>query len=692
MKAVPQRVRDAVVRTVGFRARIVLVVFATTTAFALFVEARSSDYLRGAYARGSTAEALSVARTLDAGLAPRELRDRAALLRRLDLVKANNPTVRKLSVYVVGGGGRGRRIASTARDDIGLPVAAHDLAPIRTGRGGIQELHQGGHVVELNFPLRGGRARPFAAVGLYFNLSVVDASFARRRRSLLLAGLAGAVASAAVVALILGLFVFRPIAKLRAATQRLRAGDLTGRLNWKRSDELGALARDVDEMASVVEERKRFESLALKDPLTGLANHRHFDSALETELKLAIGEGTNVALGLLDLDHFKEINDRHGHPFGDEVLRSTADALSRSVRSRDLVARLGGEEFAVILPGCDDAAAIEVIEKARRALAGISAGDRMLSASAGVAAFPEDAHDRSTLVEFADGALYWAKRSGRAMTRRYDPRHVVTPSRGDEAGEIATLLEDPSGIAPVFQPLVELSSGAVVGYEALARFAPWGARRGPLAWFARAQRFGQRERMEAKALRAELERPGRPPGTFLSLNLSPSVLTSDAIREVLPEDLSGLMVEISEEAIVAGGAAIAATIKHLRGRGARIAVDDASAGFAALAQLATLRPDVIKLDASLIGGVHTDPARAAVIASLVTFAEHTTARFCAKNVESVDELRAVAKAGIAYGQGRALAPPADSWSAVSADALAALADVRRTRGASAARGQRAGRT
>src|SRR4051812_21252200 len=186
--------------------------------------------------------------------------------------------------------------------------------------------------------------------------------------------------------------------------------------------------------------------------------------------------------------------------------------------------------------------------------------------------------------------------------------------------------------------------------------------------------------------------PGRPPGTFLSLNLSPSVLTSDAIREVLPEDLSGLMVEISEEAIVAGGAAIAATIKHLRGRGARIAVDDASAGFAALAQLATLRPDVIKLDASLIGGVHTDPARAAVIASLVTFAEHTTARFCAKNVESVDELRAVAKAGIAYGQGRALAPPADSWSAVSADALAALADVRRTRGASAARGQRAGLT
>ena len=677
MKPVPERVRDAVTRTVGFRARIVLVVFATTTVFALFVVARSTDYLREAYSRGATEQAVALARTFDAELAPAELRDRAALLRRLDRMKAGNPTIRKLSLYVVGPDGRGRRIASTAREDIGLPVAAHDVAPIRTGRRRTEELHEGGHIVELNFPLRGGRARPFAAVGLYFDVGAADASFAQRRRRLLLVGLAAAVAAAALVALVLGLFVFRPIAKLRAATQRLRAGDLSGRLNWKRSDELGALARDVDQMASAVEERERFAALALKDPLTGLANHRHFDSALEAELKLAAAEGTNVALGLLDLDHFKQINDVHGHPFGDEVLR-------RSVRSRDLVARLGGEEFAVILPGCDDAVAVEVVEKARGALAGISAGDRMLSASAGVAAFPQDAHNRTTLLEFADGALYWAKRSGRDMTRRYDPTHVVTPSRGDEEAEIATLLEDPSGVGTVFQPLVELSSGAIAGYEALARFAPWAAPRGPLAWFARAQRFGQRERMEVKALRSALERRGRPPGTFLSLNLSAPALTSTAIRDVLPEDLSGIMVEITEETIVAGGATIAAAINRLRGRGARIAVDDAGAGFATLAQLATLRPDVIKLDASLVGGVHADPARAAVIASLVTFAEHTAARFCAKSIEGLDELRVVAKAGVAYGQGHALAPPADAWAPVSADALAALAEVRRTRDAAAA--------
>jgi diguanylate cyclase (GGDEF)-like protein len=679
MSPVPQWVVHALGRSVSFRARVVLVVLATTTAFALFVVDRSSRHLRETYTRAGQTEALSVARSFDAEVAPADMRDRRSVAGRLDRLKAGNPGLRKVSLYVIGRDGRGVRIASTARAEIGRAVGDHDVAPIRTGGRRLEDLRAGnGHLVELNYPLRAGRARPFAALGVYFDMATLDAAYARRRRNLLLVGLAAAVAAATLVALVLGLLVFRPIAKLRAATQRIGAGDLTGRLNWKRSDELGALARDVDQMASAVEERERFESLARKDPLTGLANHRHFDEVLETELEVAGAEGTSVALGVLDLDHFKEINDVHGHPFGDEVLRRAAEALRCRVRSRDVVARLGGEEFGVILPGCDMAAGIEVIENARRALAGISAGERMLSASAGVAAFPDDARDGATLVELADGALYWAKRSGRGVTRRYDPRHVSGPSSGEDVVELESLLEEPAGIAPVFQPIVDLATGAVVGYESLARFAQWAPQRDPRAWLARAQRFGKRERMEARALRVALEQPGRPPGTFLSVNLSPSAVCSPEIVAALPDELSDLVIEMTEEEILLSGAAGHRAVEDLRRRGARVAIDDVGAGYAGLKEIATVQPDIVKLDGALVDGVHGDPARGALIECLVTFADRTGAKLCAKAIESLDDLRAVAQARVSYGQGYALASPEAGWGAVSPEASAALGALRGT--------------
>jgi diguanylate cyclase (GGDEF)-like protein len=159
-------------------------------------------------------------------------------------------------------------------------------------------------------------------------------------------------------------------------------------------------------MASAVEERERFESLARKDPLTGLANHRHFNEVLETELEVAGAEGTSVALGVLDLDHFKQINDVHGHPFGDEVLRRAADALRCRVRSRDVVARLGGEEFGVILPGCRPDEAAAIVDRLRALTPG---GE---TSSAGIAGW-DGAESADALVARADRALYRAKRGGR---------------------------------------------------------------------------------------------------------------------------------------------------------------------------------------------------------------------------------------------------------------------------------------
>ena len=662
-------------RRVGLRARIVAVVLAATTVVAVFVVDRASHYLRQAYyARGgATEQVFSMARTFDAQVDARSLRRRGSLQERLDRLKGANPRLVKASVYVLDSRGRGRRIAATVRGEVGRPVSSHDVAPIISGAAGSEDVRSGGrHLRELNYPLRGGGARAVAALGLYYDLSAIDAAYARRSRKLVLAALGIATAGAALVGAVLLLLIFRPLSKLRAAAQRARAGDPTGRLNWRRSDELGVLAHSFDLMASAVEERHRFESLALKDPLTGLANQRHFEEVLETEVEMAGSEGTSVALGLIDLDHFKSINDRHGHPFGDEVLRRTAQALRGAVRTRDVVARVGGEEFAVVLPGCDLSAGYVVVEKARRALGAIPAGDGMLSASAGVAAFPVDAHGRSMLVELADGALYLAKRSGRGMTCRYEPEQMGAPSASDERSEVTRLVAEPAAIVPVFQPVVDLATGRVAGYEALARFPSWAAHRRPDGWFALADRWGMRDPLEATAARQALEPAGRPLATYVSLNISASAARSAEFRAVLPDDLSTIVVEVIEDDLLAAGPADRDALGELRRRGARVAVDGAGSGYGGLEQLATFRPDIIKLDGGLASGIHADQARAAVIAGFATFARRIGADLCAKGIETVDDLAALRDLGVTHGQGHALGAPAPPWSAIPAEAVDAL--------------------
>jgi diguanylate cyclase (GGDEF)-like protein len=160
----------------------------------------------------------------------------------------------------------------------------------------------------------------------------------------------------------------------------------------------------------------RLERQAAEDPLTGLANQRAFYRDCAMEFSRAQRTGGEVSIVMLDLDDFKAINDAHGHPYGDQVLLGVADALRTSIRGHDTAARMGGDEFAFLLPATDDAAAYEVAERARHAVAHISLARGTLSCSAGVAtASPVDASP-ADLLALADGALYQAKRLGRDRT------------------------------------------------------------------------------------------------------------------------------------------------------------------------------------------------------------------------------------------------------------------------------------
>lgn len=402
--------------------------------------------------------------------------------------------------------------------------------------------------------------------------------------------------------------------------------------------------------------------LVATDPLTGLANHRGYHEALRVELDRASHEGTELSLVIIDLDDFKVVNDEHGHPYGDEVLRGIGERLRSAVRDSDIAARIGGEEFGLVLPRTGSEAAYEVAERARAAIARLPVPGSELSSSAGIATYPADAEDADNLVHHADGALYWAKNSGKRRTRRFDPELVDQVPATRYREEVERLLREPGALESAFQPVVSLSTGRVVGYEALARFP--GARP-PAAWFALAHACGSGRELEAAAIRAALEPLGRPPGTHLALNVSPSVLISTELREALPRDLAEVVIEVTEHEAITEDAEVAGALEDLRERGARIAIDDAGAGYSGLKQLVQVQPCIVKIDRKLTERVHADPARMALIESFVRFARRTGSVVCAEGIETLEELAALAELDVAWGQGFALGPPAAPWSAVA---------------------------
>jgi diguanylate cyclase (GGDEF)-like protein len=204
-------------------------------------------------------------------------------------------------------------------------------------------------------------------------------------------------------------------------------GEIIGALNVYRSGEDVAFspqeARVIERFGAMAalafnsaRQRERLRAQARTDSLTGMLNRRAFFERITEELARGERTGTPVSVVLLDIDHFKPVNDEYGHAEGDHALQAIAARLHATVRADETVARYGGEEFALIAARADSAQAVEVAERARAAIAEVAVKGRALSASAGVATWPADADNADRLLEAADRALYAAKRSGRGRT------------------------------------------------------------------------------------------------------------------------------------------------------------------------------------------------------------------------------------------------------------------------------------
>jgi diguanylate cyclase (GGDEF)-like protein len=392
---------------------------------------------------------------------------------------------------------------------------------------------------------------------------------------------------------------------------------------------------------------------------------------LAEELKRAHALGWPLSVIALDIDHFKTINDTYGHTQGDEALQAIANTLSEQVRGDELVGRVGGEEFVLVLPAASRDEAYAAAERCRLALADLTVhGAAGVSCSAGVANYPADGATATRLLELADGALYWAKRSGRGQTKLYDPDQVVLLSGAEQRAQVQAVLDDANALTPVFQPIVELATGRIAGYEALTRFMHTEPVRTPDVWFAQARRCGLGAALEARAIEVSLNVPDRPRGTFLSLNLSPSALLSAEVAAVLPAELSDIVIELTEDEVFSSDRAFDVQLAALRARGARIAVDDAGAGYAGLQQLVRIKPEIMKIDRSLITGVDEDASKAALLEALARFASTTGAAVCGEGIETLEELRMLARVDTTYAQGYALGRPGPAWPEVAEEAAA----------------------
>ena len=239
-------------------------------------------------------------------------------------------------------------------------------------------------------------------------MAPLDAALATRTRRLTVVAVLAAVLLATIMLLVLGRTVLRPLDRLRLATRQITRGHLDARLGWKRLDTIGALARDFDEMAHEIQEgHDRLSELALRDPLTGILNHRASQERLETELARARREDCSVAVVALDIDYFKTINDQHGHAAGDEALRLVAQEIVSTLRPTDFCGRVGGDEFIVGLFGVDSLQAAEVVARVRAAVAAVEVriGGSHVTISAGIAEFPRHSTNTAELTRLADGAM-----------------------------------------------------------------------------------------------------------------------------------------------------------------------------------------------------------------------------------------------------------------------------------------------
>jgi len=460
------------------------------------------------------------------------------------------------------------------------------------------------------------------------------------------------------------------ISELQIPIQELAKGNLNVKFEPAQHREISDIVEALETTASALSERdSQLQKLANHDSLTGLYNRRRFNEELKREVMHVISKGHSSALFFIDLDQFKYINDACGHAAGDRLIRKVADELQRSIRRDDVIARFGGDEFAVLVRNVDIVgakASAETILTNMRRMAHIE-GEQVfhVHCSIGVAIMAGDNLQHDELINQADIACREAKSAGRNRTSIYtgtgddDERGITDVSWMNVIRD--ALDEDKFEIR--YQPINLISTGETTHHELLIRLrAEDGSFVSPDAFLPSAVRFGLMNEIDFWVIRhaalayTEYSRPGKP--LKFSINLSANAFETDDLSgyvkevfaqyEVRPSDI---VFEITESLAVRRPLQVDRQIATLRDLGCKFALDDFGTGYSSFSYLQKLQFDYIKIDGTFVRDLPDNPVDQKMIRLIAEVGKEAGMQTIAEYVRNVESLELLAELGVDMAQG-----------------------------------------
>lgn len=411
---------------------------------------------------------------------------------------------------------------------------------------------------------------------------------------------------------------------------------------------------------------------AMHDDLTELPNRVLFSEQVEHAIQANRGKGKQLAVFIMDLDRFKEVNDTLGHFYGDRLLKQVAPRLRDALRNKELVARLGGDEFGVLLPNIDDPQ--EATITAQRILHALEESFWVegyhldISISIGIAFFPEHGQSGDQLLQKADVAMYLAKHRNVGFMV-YDPsQDLHTVNRLALMGDLRQAI-DQQTLELYYQPQVDIATGRVVSVEALLRWNH--PQRGLIAcneFITLAEQTGMIKPLTQWVLYAVLRQSARwrSAGVELTIALNLSVKNFhepqlvQTIQQGLQQwgvDASRLRLEIVESAMMQDPLHVRSIIERLNAVGVLFSIDDFGTGYSSLSHLKQLPADEIKIDQSFVTGMANDEDSAVIVRAIIDLAHNLSCDVVAEGVESQDILDLLVILGCDRVQGHYISPP-----------------------------------
>jgi len=464
----------------------------------------------------------------------------------------------------------------------------------------------------------------------------------------------------------LKLFVARPITRMVTLMQEIILHtDLSRRVECSGIiSEVADLGEYFNKLLHTVEDyQNRLEDLSVRDPLTRLYNRRKFDEFLDHEIERTKRHGHSFCLAQIDLDDFKNINDTFGHPIGDLVLKELASVLRHEIRRTDVVARIGADEFAVLLPETDLAEGAKVAEKLRQTVAnlalGLPVGGVRITASIGLVSYPDNANDIHRLAIAADVAIYKAKRLGKnqvAMIGASDDTTSVIFSQGEM---VRTALAE-GRLVPFFQPIVSVADGSVAAYEVLARVVDGTKAICANDFIEAAEELGLAGEIDDAVFDGALAAlaSGALGHAKVFVNLSAKSLTNRDRMLSLPQRLAAagisperIVLEITEREALPHFGDVVAVVNELRAQGLAFALDDFGSGFSSFLYLKYITVDYVKIEGSFIRQVVTDSRDRIMVEHIHSMAHRFGMVTIAEFVEDEETLELLREIGIDLCQG-----------------------------------------